>query len=766
MKGFAYRASALVLVCVLVLSTIVFPAFATVSDALQYSAEAIQQWMHPANTDPLGGWNIVDFGSALFQSNKDQNYYTTPTQSVQDSNGNVTNYYRGGDTTNTKIIDSYNRTFNTIHNTNNYTNNYSANVKLNDFLNTYTTNNNNYTYSTDLQCWYYDTDNHNYNYTNNQTYFNTDNSKYYISIDNSTDEYYLVDVQYSPTFVTVNYQYNTTIANSNQYGDVTNVYYYELDDGRNSYTLTVSEALGIASGYDVTNYELVHDDPDTLSLQHFDGDYLDTSAYGRTFYSENRSTTFVDAGTFGKAVKLTSGSAAGVVIPTLPTDALQIDFRAYFDDIVSLSVYVGENVVFGRIPVEQSTLIDIPFIDDGEECEWRDIIAPSGSYIIPDSVSPDWSTELTSPSIDNLITTYSYNDFGCYYSLFSDDVNIDYDSGFEVQHVFYDDYDYSSSKKYYGSGVKDHYLSHVDVSAAFIGDHVTADGNFSSYTNQWVSFRISFVAGKAYFFVNGDLVGTGDFALPSGEKVVVRSTGTVYLDELRVSTGSLINTGVYTPSDAPFDTNMVLALPDELSTNTIYVRHQIPVNGWRIGGVRPSAPVTGFFYIPLHSDYTASQPLLYDGSNWVDVDAVISVDGVTTVSVVGFEFVPASGAPDVNPDLTSPGSGGSGSGSGSGDSSGDGSGSGDTDTDDSTGLLDGVLKKLFDLIGSVLGSILDGILSLANSVLDRLASAVNIFGSFGESLALLWSWLPAEIVSVLVTAVTVIIFVALLKVFI
>ena len=254
--------------------------------------------------------------------------------------------------------------------------------------------------------------------------------------------------------------------------------------------------------------------------------------------------------------------------------------------------------------------------------------------------------------------------------------------------------------------------------------------------------------------------------MPSGDKVFVRSSGTVYLDELRVSTGSLVNTGAYNPSDAPYDTNMVLALPDELSPNTIYVRHQTPVNGWRIGGVRPSAPATGFFYIPLHSDYTASQPLFYDGSNWIDVDAVTSVDGVTTVSVVGFEFVPASGAPDVNPDLTSPGSGGSGSGSGSGDNSGDSSGSGDTDTNDSAGLLDGLLKKLFDLIGSVLGSILDGILSLANSVLDRLASAVNIFGSFGESLALLWSWLPAEIVSVLVTAVTVVIFVALLKVFI
>ena len=55
------------------------------------------------------------------------------------------------------------------------------------------------------------------------------------------DEYYLIDVQYSPTFVTVNYTYNTTnINNKEEVGDVTNVYYYELKDGRNSSTLSAA----------------------------------------------------------------------------------------------------------------------------------------------------------------------------------------------------------------------------------------------------------------------------------------------------------------------------------------------------------------------------------------------------------------------------------------------------------------------------------------------------------------------------------------------
>ena len=69
-------------------------------------------------------------------------------------------------------------------------------------------------------------------------------------------------MQYSSTFVTVNYTYNTT---NNKYdkdvGDVTNVYYYELKDGRNSSTLTASEVAGLDVGYDAANYELVTDDP-------------------------------------------------------------------------------------------------------------------------------------------------------------------------------------------------------------------------------------------------------------------------------------------------------------------------------------------------------------------------------------------------------------------------------------------------------------------------------------------------------------------------
>ena len=161
--------------------------------------------------------------------------------------------------------------------------------------------------------------------------------------------------------------------------------------------------------------------------------------------------------------------------------------------------------------------------------------------------------------------------------------------------------------------------------------------------------RITIANGNIYYFVNGDLVGSGTFTKPTADKFYIKSTGTVYLDELRVTTGNLSSTSAYTPSSAPYDTNKVLALPDELKANTIYVQHTTPVANHRIGGVRPSNPETGYFYIPLYDDNTGGQPQLYDGSNWVNVTAMV-YDGTSLKNAMGFKFSPVGDAPDVNVD--------------------------------------------------------------------------------------------------------------------
>lgn len=607
----------------------------------------VSNWIAGWKGEKVYNWNPVDPFMFSWRANNEQEYYTTPTSSEEDQYGNVINYYRGGDTTTTKIIDSYNRTFNTIHNTSNTTNNYEANVKLSDFLNSYATYNQDYTYNTSFKSWYYDNTSNTYNYDASQTYYNTDNSQYYISIDNSTDEYYLVDVKYSPTFVTVNYNYYNT-DNSTNYGDVTNIYYFELTDGRNSSTLTADEVGGLALGYDVTNYELVSDDPNTLSLQHFDGDYTDSSSYGRNFYSENRSTNYVDSGAFGQAVKLSSGSAAGVTIPGLSDyDSLAFDFRIYYADISHLGIFLGNTNLFRQLETVREWASTGTYSDHGSTYTYNYNTYGAASY---------------GSNLENFGYSYSssiISETGKPSSFDSPDYAFVKGDGYGYFEVPSGAPLLTSSKETkscgIGSRVGDTYSVPVIhtiryVYDAFITNSISADFAYSSLANQWISMRIVISGGKLYYFVNGDLVGSGAFTMPSADKFYIKSSGTLYLDELRVTTGDMVSTGSYTPSSEPFDTNKVLALPNELAANTIYVRHSTPVNGWRIGGVRPSNPATGFFYLPLHADYTGGQSQLYDGSNWVDVEAMV-YDGSEIHSVIGYTFTPVSESPDVDSDL-------------------------------------------------------------------------------------------------------------------
>ena len=388
---------------------------------------------------------------------------------------------------------------------------------------------------------------------------------------------------------------------------------------------------------------------------------------------------------------------------------------------------------------------------------------------------------------------------------------------------------------------------------------VLADFSHESYKNQWTSMRFTLSGNNIYYFVNGDLVGSGSFTRPTADKFYIKSTGSVYLDELRVTTGSLSSTGVYTPPSAPYDTNKVLALPDKLTAGTIYVQSNVNVTTCRIGGVRPSNPSKGFFYIPLHSDHTGGQPQIYDGSNWVDVTAMV-YDGSKTVTALGFQFAPVGSLPDVDTDAkperpskpgddvdpdtckhnweetkrtdaacTLPGSVTSTctkcektktetlpkaghtwevkqTTQTSYDENGnvltqgftiyrcsvcgeeykdtDGTGppaSPSTPSDpDDPGEEDGwfakLLQKLGDflgstvgallkLLGSILDGILDGLISLVTGVLDRLSQLVDLFGSFGEALGVLWTWLPTEVMTVLVAGVTIFVLLALLRLF-
>lgn len=98
-----------------------------------------------------------------------------------------------------------------------------------------------------------------------------------------------------------------------------------------------------------------------------------------------------------------------------------------------------------------------------------------------------------------------------------------------------------------------------------------------------------------------------------------------YLDEVRISKGHLYG-DYYTPSLQPFDTNSVLIRPENPAENDIVVMSNIPVADYRIGGVRPTYPVTGSTFIYLENDVVQSIQQ-YQGDGWVSVDAFIWQDG-------------------------------------------------------------------------------------------------------------------------------------------
>ena len=68
--------------------------------------------------------------------------------------------------------------------------------------------------------------------------------------------------------------------------------------------------------------------------------------------------------------------------------------------------------------------------------------------------------------------------------------------------------------------------------------YVLADFAYNSYKNQWVSMRVTLSGNNIYYFVNGDLAGSGSFTRPTADKFYIKSGGGIYLDELRVTTGA------------------------------------------------------------------------------------------------------------------------------------------------------------------------------------------------------------------------------------
>ena len=98
------------------------------------------------------------------------------------------------------------------------------------------------------------------------------------------------------------------------------------------------------------------------------------------------------------------------------------------------------------------------------------------------------------------------------------------------------------------------------------------------------------------------------------------------IDELRFSRNYLYS-DMFVPQTQPFDTNSVLVLPDvsTVNANDIFVKSNVPVSNFRVGGVRPTYPIDGFVYLYLEND-VVKDVQQYQDNGWYSVDAVIYND--------------------------------------------------------------------------------------------------------------------------------------------
>lgn len=81
-------------------------------------------------------------------------------------------------------------------------------------------------------------------------------------------------------------------------------------------------------------------------------------------------------------------------------------------------------------------------------------------------------------------------------------------------------------------------------------------------------------------------------------------------------------------------------------------------------------------------------------------------------------------------------------------------------------FLGGAVGALVELIASFFTSLLESLGTVVSGVVTSLTNLVSLFGSFGEALRALWTWLPNEIVTIMVAAVSVVTFGALIRLFI
>lgn len=476
-----------------------------------------------------------------------------------------------------------------------------------------------------------------YTYTYNTAYYNNTYNSYYIPVTyNDVDYNYFIT--YAPTYTNITYIVDGCNDPSQA---VSNNYYFQLPDGRNSYNLTADDVFGIPLAGEVINYDATPENDNCVALYHFDGNITDASGKSNTaVFDDGTVPQYISSSSFGKHLMLTNRGRFSLTLPEALEAPYTIEFRVNYGQYQSF------------FPISS----ELKLLNDSESYLFDSRVTHSGS------TSTYKNNEVFIKALRDYIVSHNYYSF--YFSgvdAGTSSARFGYYWGTKTLYF----YDFPSVTNYYANDKSGNFVpisisllsSNYDTCFTETKNKYSAEkltgqsfnyGDYSSNSSipiplgQWVNMAIVNDGSTVKYYMNGV-----EFTPPSNW---IRSSGNVnylsfygspgftysYYDELRVSKGALY-TKNYTPASAPFDIPMALVLPSEKTEGAIAVKSAVAVNNVRLGGVRPSYPAQGDVYISLDADKKVTSCQQYQSGTWTECQGSVC-DNDTWVDLSEYSF--------------------------------------------------------------------------------------------------------------------------------
>lgn len=477
----------------------------------------------------------------------------------------------------------------------------------------------------------------NFKFTYNTAYYNQTYNSYYIPVTyNDVDYNYFIT--YAPTYTNITYIQDGC---NDPAQAVSDNYYFELPDGRNSYNLTADDVFGIPLAGEVINYDAVPENDNCVALYHFDGNIKDSSGAGSVAsFLEGSIPAYRESDSYGQCLYLSSTDNLSITLPQELEAPYTIEFRVNYGtnrtftpassffairSFASSGKYTNEFTRSISIPDPRNELAEYLYLyEEGVE-SWSALV-PFLSFL---GVDGSDSVERISISCNtSSISAYRYS---------------------SVYYVYH-----QGLGTYVPMTEYEHYNASAYATAVAAADKARANNSFKPSS---VSFPFFPLNRETWY--NISIVNDGTqikwyregvpFTPPDGWNVSNGSISSVSLsgvagltyscyDELRISKGALYS-GEYTPHVGPFDVPTVLVTPDisAVPDGTVAVKSAVSVADFRVGGVRPSYPVEGSVYISLDADKKVTSCQQYQSGTWTECQGSVC-DNDTWVDLSGYSF--------------------------------------------------------------------------------------------------------------------------------